>query len=439
MNRLMKRFLLLAVMVTCLGSAANAALPIQHWTTASGARVYFVESHELPMLDVSVEFPGGSSRDRPGKSGLAGITLRLMRMGVEGLDENALSEQLADVGAALTTSFDVDRAGYSLRTLSNIEFRGPALDIMAKVLSQPTFPASVLEREAQRAIASVKESEMKPEAIAGRTFSRLVFRNHPYRFRGGGEIESLGKMTREDLVDFHARHFRASSAVIALMGDITREEATAIVEQLAAGLKTGPPPPPIPPVPTTSKGEEKLIPHSSTQAHILIGAPGMKRGDPDYFPLLVGNYILGGGGFNSRFTLEIREKRGLSYSVYSAFAPYREAGAFQIGLQTRRDQAGEALRVVRETLREFLANGPTATELEGAKQNLIGGFPLRIDTSRKILEYLSVIGFYDLPLDYLERFPELIAAVTLEQIKDAFARRVDPAKMMTVIVGAEEK
>lgn len=429
----------LSVLLGAISGVATAALPIQQWTTATGARVYFVESHELPMLDVSVEFAAGSSRDTPEKSGLAGMTLRMMRLGVEGMDENALSEQLADVGAALGNNFDVDRAGYSLRTLSKPQFRDPSLAMLTRVLSKPTFPQAVLARESQRAVSGLKEAQMKPETIAGRAFARLVFGDHPYRLRGSGEIETLAALTREDLVAFHSRYFRAAGSVIALIGDITRAEAATIAEQLARDLQPGAAPPPIPAVVAHIKGEEVNIPHDSAQAHIVMGAPGMKRGDPDYFPLLVGNYILGGGGFNSRLTQQVREKRGLTYSVYSVFSPYREAGAFQIGLQTRRDQAGQALEVIRDTVKDFITNGPTPEELEGARQNLIGGFPLRIDTSRKILDYLAVIGFYDLPLDYLEQFTDRVAEVTLPQIKEAFARRLDLSGMATVIVGAQGK
>ena len=163
----------------------------------------------------------------------------------------------------------------------------------------------------------------------------------------------------------------------------------------------------------------------------------MRRLDPDYFPLWVGNYILGGGGFNSRFTQEVREKRGLSYSVYSSFAPYRESGSFTIGLQTRRDQAEAALQVLGVTLRDFVANGPTPAELEGAKQHIIGGFALRTDSNRKILDYLAVIGFYGLPLDWLEQFPQRVAQVTAEEVRDAFRRRIDPDRLATVVVGAD--
>ena len=167
----------------------------------------------------------------------------------------------------------------------------------------------------------------------------------------------------------------------------------------------------------------------------------MKRDDPDYFPLFVGNYVLGGGGFVSRIVEEVRQKRGLAYSSYSYFVPMSERGQFQVGLQTRREQADEALEVTRATLERFVAEGPTDDELVAAKQNLVGGFPLRIDSNRKIHDYLATIGFYRLPIDYLDQFVDRIESVTVAQIKDAFQRRVDPDRMVTVVVagGAREQ
>jgi len=181
---------------------------------------------------------------------------------------------------------------------------------------------------------------------------------------------------------------------------------------------------------------ERVIEHPSAQSHVLIGQPGVARSDPDYFPLLVGNHILGGGGMTSRLYEEVRERRGLSYSVYSFFIPYQQPGPFQVGLQTRRDQAQDAVSVVRKVLSDFVTDGPTAAELDAAKQNLIGGFALRIDSNQKILGYLAVIGFYRLPLDYLDTFTTRIESVTLEQIRAAFARHVEPNRLATVVVGA---
>jgi zinc protease len=224
--------------------------------------------------------------------------------------------------------------------------------------------------------------------------------------------------------------------VVAIIGDVDRTQAEAIADRLTSGLPRAQGPlPALPTVGPLPAAIERDIAHPAAQAHLTLGGPGVRRTDPDYFPLFVGNYILGGGGFNSRFTEQVREKRGLSYSVYSQLAPYEQHGTFTIGLQTRKDQAAEALRVVRETLGAFVAEGPTPQELEGAKQHIIGGFPLRLDSNRKILEYLMVIGFYHLSLDWLERFPERVAAVTAEQIREAFQRRIVPERLAVVVVG----
>jgi zinc protease len=224
--------------------------------------------------------------------------------------------------------------------------------------------------------------------------------------------------------------------VVALMGDITRAQAEAIAQRLTAGLPAGGADARIAQVMIRIQPSEQRIEHPASQSHILIGTPGIARTDEDYFPLYVGNYILGGGGFVSRLMNEVREKRGMAYSVYSYFMPMQQPGAFQIGLQTKKEQADESLQLVRRTLRTFVDKGVTAKELRAAKQNIVGGFPLRIDSNKKILEYLSVIGFYDLPLTYLDDFTARVEKVTARQIHDAFKRRIDPDALATVIVGA---
>jgi zinc protease len=224
-----------------------------------------------------------------------------------------------------------------------------------------------------------------------------------------------------------------------MMGDISRAQAEAIAEQLTAQLPSGAAPAAPPEVAMKIPAGEQRIAHPASQSHILLGAPGMARSDPDYFALYVGNHILGGGGFVSRLMHEVREKRGLAYSVYSYFMPTKQPGVFQIGLQTRKDQADGALQLVRDTLAEFVAKGPTGKELIAARQNIVGGFPLRIDSNRKILDYLGIIGFYDLPLTYLDDFTRRVEQVTVAQVHDAFKRRVDPQAMATVIVGAPEE
>jgi len=440
MNSVLLRALLLPWLALWMQSAV-AAVSIESWDTTRGSRVLFVESRELPILDVSIEFPAGSARDSAAESGIANLALRVMRMGsaasgdVSALSEDEVSLGLADVGAQLTSSFDVDRAGYALRTLSGERERVRAIDILSAVVQRPAFLPEIVAREKARVIAGLRESQIKPGTIAARAYAQLVYGDHPYGLHASGQIDTVERIEPVQLRDFHRRYYGAANAVISIIGDISREQAREIAERLTSGLPAGADLLPIPSVPPLLQAAQREIRHDAAQAHVLLGAPGMRRADPDYFALWVGNYILGGGGFNSRLTVEVREKRGLTYSVYSAFAPYQREGPFTIGLQTRKDQADEAIRVVRATLSDFVREGPTQSELAGAKQHILGSFALRIDSNRKILAYLATIGFYGLPLDYLDQFPRRVSALTLEEIHAAFRHHVDPSRMATVVVG----
>jgi len=396
----------------------------------------FVEDHDIPMLDVAVSLPAGSSYDQADKAGVAGMTHALLDQGAEGLSEDDISRGMADIGAQLAGSFDQDRASVSLRTLSRE--RDQALKIMAQVLQHPVFPESVLAREKTRLLSALKEAETRPEAIADKTFQKAVFGKHHYALPVSGDIPGVEQITTAELKDFYRTHYNVNRAVVAIMGDVTRAQAEAIAQQLTAQLPAGSDGAPLPAVAMQISASEHRIAHPVSQSHILIGSPGMSRNDPDYFPLYVGNYILGGGGFVSRLMNEVREKRGLVYSVYSYFIPLKQPGVFQIGLQTKKEQADGALALVRKTLADFVAQGPTEKELTAAKQNIVGGFPLRIDSNRKILDYLSVIGFYEMPLTYLDDFSSKVEKVTVAQIRSAYARHIHPEQMATVIIGAPE-
>lgn len=423
--------------VLLVAPAAWAGLNIQHWETAQGARVVFVENHDLPMLDVSVDFSAGSARDSRDKSGLANLTRHLMGLGAGAYNERDIAEKLADVGAVMSGRFDADRAGFSLRTLSGKAERDQSVSLLTAILAQPRFDVAVLEREKARVIAGLEEAATKPESIGEKAFQAALYGDHPYGLNEGGEVATVQRLVQADLAAFHRTHYRARNMVVALMGDLSRAEAEAIAARLAADLPGGEATPPIAAVQVKAQGQEITIPHHATQSHLFMGLPGIKREDPDYFPLYVGNYVLGGGGFDSRLTESIRQKKGLAYSVYSYFMPMRELGPFQIGLQTKREATQEAVRTARAELAGYLAEGPSEAELTQAKNNLIGGFPLRIDSNKKILEYLAVIGFYQLPLDWLDTYSAKVAAVTRDDILRTFRARVKPEAMMTVIVGGQ--
>lgn len=414
--------------------AAQAALTIQHWQTPQGARVYFVESRELPMLDIAVDFPAGSARDPAGRSGLARLTHGLLDQGAGGLSDVAIAHRLADVGAILTGDFERDRASVKLRTLSSTAEKTVALDLLVRILQRPDFPQPALARERARLIASIREAEADPGKVVSKAFFRALFGEHPYARDPDGDPAALARLNRRDLQTFWRTHYSAPNAVIAMIGDLSRAEAEAIALRIAEGLPQGAALP-RPPQPAAPAAAVVRIQYPSTQSHVRVGALGVARSDADFFPLFVGNYVLGGGGFDSRLLKEVRDKRGFAYSAYSYFSPMAVAGPFQLGLQTKLEQTEDALAVARTTLRNFIAEGPTEDELRQAKSNLVGGFPLRIDSNRKILDYLSLIGFYRLPLDYLDTWTTQVEAVDVAAVKAAFARRLDAERMVTVVVG----
>ncbi|MBL8382034.1 MAG: insulinase family protein [Burkholderiales bacterium] len=426
---------LVALAACVVALPARAGLPIQSWTAPSGARVLFVEARGIPMLDIAVDFDAGGRRAPPGKAGLAGLTNSLLAMGAGGLDENRIAEGFADAGAQRGARADADRAGLTLRTLSARAEREAALALFAAVLQSPTFPEEAVSREKARAIAALREAETKPEAIANRVFYEALYGAHPYG--ASASPASVAAIDRADIEAFYRANYGAARAVVSIIGDIARAEAEVIAERLTAGLPAGGAAPALPAVGTPEARSRRLA-HPATQSHILLGVPALARGDPDFFALTVGNHVLGGGGFVSRLMQEVREKRGLAYSAYSYFLPLADAGPFQLGLQTKKEQADQALALVREVVAAFVEKGPTAAELKAAKANLTGGFPLRIDNNRKILDNLAVIGFYRLPLDYLDRWVANVERVTAADVRAAFARRVRPDGLVTVVVGAPD-
>jgi len=431
------RFCVRLLLVWLLPVAVVQAMPaIQHWVTESGARVYFVPAPELPMLDVNITFAAGSARD-DGHPGLASLTSTLLDKGAAGLSADELAVRVESLGAQLSSDSARDMAWVSLRSLSDAAHLQPALDLLRDVVGAPDFNQADFERERERMLVALRHAEQSPSTVAEYTFFKMVYDEHPYGSRPEGTEAGLKALTVKQVKEFYRRYYVAANAVIGIVGDIDRGAAEALAERVTSRLQTGQRAAPVPPVPPLKENAEKRLFHPSTQTHVDMGAPGMHRGDPDYFPLYVGNHILGGGGLVSRLNDAVREQRGLSYSVNSYFSPMQQDGPYLFSLQTRNDQVDEALAVMRETLQTFLDKGPTQDELTASVNNITGGFPLLIENNSKILSYIVMIGFYGLPLDYLETFNDKVSSVTREQIMDAYRRRVHPEDMVTVIVGGE--
>ncbi len=423
-------------------SSAWAAIPIQHWTQPSGAQVYLVESAAIPMLDVELDFDAGSRRDPAQQAGLADVTALVAGMGVAArngqpaLDENQLGEAWADLGASFGGSAGADRMSFRLRTLTEPDLLAKSVRLAARELGDPSFPEAVWQRERERLTAAIRESRTRPGTIAGRAFSQAVYGQHPYGYET--TPESLQRITVADMRARYRDFILPCRAKVSLVGAVTRAQADQLVTELLSRLPQGAACAPLPAVPEVAPltaAKEERIPFQSAQAQVLIGQPGYKRTDPDFFALLVGNHILGGGGFTSRLMDQVREKRGLTYGVSSSFSPGLHAGAFVAGLQTRPDQANDALALTRQVIADFVAQGPTDAELKAAKDNLIGGFPLRLDGNGKLLDNVANIAWNKLPLDYLDHWTDKVAAVSKDDVRRAFARVLQPDRMVTVVLG----
>ncbi len=428
------------ILILCLiiTSPVFASPDIQQWQSENGVRTLFVAAPELPMADIAVTFDAGSGRD--GKlAGLSQLTHSLLNAGYAKLDADAVAEQFEDVGARFGASVHLDRSTVTLRTLTDEDLFKQALSTYISVLTQPSFPGKDFQRLKNQALIAIKDEEQRPGDIASKTFYKAIYGDHPYSQPTLGYKESINKITLKDIKDFHQQYFVAENALITIVGGIDTNKAKHIAEYIASNMKQGEKPKALASPNTKFPTEDIFIPYPSQQAHVYLGELGVARGDPDYFSLYVGNHILGGGGFTSRLVKEVRVERGLSYSVYSYFFPMQLNGPFVLGLQTRADQAQHAAEVSLETVEKFIAEGPTDEELELSKKNIIGGFPLRIDNNRDILGYLSVIGYYDLPLDYLDTFTDKIAAITKKDIREAFSRKLELNKMIKIVVGGSKK
>jgi len=424
----------LTLLALTLSGAVQATPRIETWRTDNGAKVLFVEAPDLPMVDVRVVFPAGSARDGD-RPGLASLTADMLTEGAADLDADDIAERIESLGAKLSTGAERDMAWISLRSLTDSALLDPAVDTMTKVLTQPSFPADDFERVRQNRLVALRLSEQKPSSVGSKALYRAVFGDHPYASDPSGTAESLSALTRDDLSNFHQAFYAANNATVAIVGALTPAQAKALANRITAGLPVGEAAAPLPAVAELSAGQIQQIDFPSSQTHLYVGQPGMRRGDPDYFPLYVGNHILGGSGLVSILMHEVREKRGLSYSTYSYFAPMAQRGPMIMGLQTKNEQADEARAVLLDTLRRFVDQGPTDEELEAAVKNITGGFPLRIASNSNVVQYLALIGFYDLPLDYLDQFRGRVKAVTKAQIRDAYQRRVHPDRLAIVLVG----
>lgn len=429
-----KPFYILGLVLFAFSQFAYSAAKIEHWQTPQGSRVYFVRTEGLPMVDIQVVFDAGSSSDGQ-QFGLASLTADLLDTGAGKWNADEIAQRFESVGAQFGAGSSIDMATVSLRTLTDKPLFDKALETMQVILTRPAFNEADFKREKNRTLAGLKQQEESPGELASIAFYNALYGKHPYAHPVSGVTKTVSAFKVADIRHFYQKYYVAANATIVIVGDISRQQAEQTAEKLVAGLPPGKKPGGLPDVSMPLKSTQQHIEFPSTQTHVLVGLPGTYRKDPDYFNLYVGNHILGGSGLVSRLFEQIREKRGLAYSASSVFIPLLKPGPFLVSLQTRNDQTTQALQVLNQTLDDFITKGPSEAELIAAKKNITGGFAMRFDTNKKLANYVAMIGFYDMPLDYLDTFQQKVEQVTVASIKDAFKRRVNPQLFQTITVG----
>lgn len=434
---LVKPFLQATLLVCAFVSfQVQAEVKVETWQTSKGTKVLFVQADQLPMLDIEMTFDAGSARD--GQDwGLATFTSGLIGTATSKLDEDQISQKFNEIGSQFGSDVGRDNASLSLRTLTRPNIMKKSLTHFAEVIADAQFKKAVIEREMKRLKISLQQRSVKPQVIANDTLWKTLYGDHPYGHPTIGTLESVERITVAKIEQFYKDYYVASNAVIAMVGNVSKAQAKNIAEQLTQKLPTGKGATAIPVPNNNTTAKNITVEFDSTQTYYSYTQQGVERGHPDYISLFVGNHLLGGSGFGSFLMEEVREKRGLVYSVYSYFAPLKVKGPFIIGLSTKNASAYEADQVVKETFANYL-KGFSDEKLQAIKDNLVGGFPLRIDSNGKILGYLSMIGFYDMPLDYLSWFPKEVEKVTKEDVLKAWNRLVKPKNMVTIMVGKPE-
>lgn len=427
-------FFLIALSATVYGADNKTILNIQHWQTQQGAEVYFVNAPEVPMLQVNVVFAAGSSRD--GKQfGLAQFTNAMLNQGTNQFNADQIATAFDAVGAQFGSTVSRDMAIVSLQSLSEAKYLDPALQMFSAILTTPNFPQTAFARTQHQILNAIDEQQQSPETVAKHTFYDNLYPDQPYGHPTIGVKQTVATITSADLKSFYNTYYVAKNAVITIVGAISKQQAENIANQIITGLPAGNAAPQLPAAPALLSAKQQQITFPSEQSTVMLGQIGINFNDPNYFPLQLGNYILGAAPLTSELFTQVREKRGLVYSIGSGFSMGNARGPFVIMLQTKNEQAQQALQVTKQTLEQFLQTGPTEAQVEQAKRKIINSYPLAFTSDDDISGQLIMLAFYHLPLDYFDTYRQKISAITPAEVKAAFQQTIDPKKMLTVIVG----
>jgi zinc protease len=427
-------FILLASAVTAADNQEIKLPPIEKVTLDNGLAVIVIEHHELPVVAFRLVLKSGSASDPEGKSGTADLTAGLLRKGTKTRSATQIAEEIDFVGGQLGAGSDLDATYATCQVLTKHFDVG--LDLLSDIILNPTFKEDEIERLRKQTLSGIAEQKQNPGSVADEKFSQFLFGDHPYGRPSEGTEESVPAITREDIVDFHRTFYVPNNAILAVVGDVKPKEALAKVKAKFGGWKSGDVPQPSVTAPPPVEGYQILLVDKPdlTQTYICMGHLGIEKKHPDYFPIRVMNYILGGGGFASRLTDEVRSKRGLTYGIYCNFNSNKLAGAYQVTTFTQNDSTAAAIAAIIDQIKRIRTEGVTDKELEDTKSFYSGYFPLQFETPSQIATQILNVELYDLGEEYIQNYRRNINAVTIEDVLRVAQKYLDPDNLILVVV-----
>jgi len=435
--RLLKVFFFFFLFMTLSERAFPLSLDIKKDVLKNGLSVIHLERKNLPLVMVTL-LVKASPLDEPERlAGLSSLTASLLTEGTKKRTSKQISEEIEFIGASIGQSVDYDFTTLTLSVLKKDLDKG--FEIFSDVLLEPVFSEPEIARKKDLIKGNLRKAEDDPRFIADREFRKSLYGGHPYGRLIEGYPETIDNIKRDDIVRFYSDYFVPNNSILVVVGDISGEELNSLIKKYLSSWK--------PKDIKRSSFEAKkpsgknvvVVDKPITQANIIFGGLGIRRSDPDYYAISVMNYILGGGGFSSRLMQKIRDEMGLAYDVHSFFSPSKEPGIFQVQMQTKNESANISIETILGEIKRLKDSGATPSEIEDAKAFLVGSFPGRFDTMRKIADFLALIEFYGLGLDYMEKYPRYIESVTPEDIKRVAQRYLDTENYVLVVVGDKKK
>lgn len=432
-----RKTLILSSILYLVLSLQAYALDVKRTILPTGLTVLHVERHNLPIVTVTLLIKASPFNEPPDKAGLANLTAELLTEGTKKRKAKEISEEIEFIGASLDSSAGSDFSILRLSVLKKDIEKG--FEILSDVLLNPTFLEEEIKRLKEMIKGNLRQSEEDPSFVADKTFRKAVYGDHPYGRLITGTPETIDKITREDLTRFHTEYYRPNNAILSIVGDITEAEVKGIIERYLGEWEPREIPSVNKSIDIIKRKNVILIDKDLTQANIIIGHKGMERENPDYYAVSVMNYILGGGGFSSRLMQTVRDEMGLAYDINSQFDSMKNGGFFRVEVQTKNESANKVIEEVLKQINRIKKEPVSDQELEDAKAYLTGSFPRRFDTNKKIAEMLVAIEYYNLGLDYIDRYPEYIKSITKDDIIKVAEKYLDVENFVLIVVARQSE